>query len=402
LVVHNAPSKPGEIMKNQKTKKVVSVHGFPEHDINIICEFGWHPRASLRAWGWFPTIACSADRTDAATHYENNNVIQYRERLQKSFAFTLLFLWGGMMFAAGCEQRDEASSKNDELSGKLVIFHAGSLAVPFKQLADEFTRENPSVRVLREVAGSRECARKICDLGKICDVIATADSKVIKNLLIPKYTDWYVEFAHNELVVVYNPKTVTGITVENLPDKLLECSDLYRADPDLDPCGYRTLMVWQLMQSYYQRPGLYGKLLEKSPANKVRPKETDILALLESGQVDCFFIYRSVAEQHKLNYLVLPDEVNLSQPSLAKTYSQAQVEVTGAKPGTTLTRIAEPIVYGITIPNNAEQPELAEAFLRFVLSEQGRSIMQDNGQGVLQNIVPAEAPRVKKLLSKGI
>jgi HEAT repeat protein len=77
--------------KNQirKTKEKVSVHGFPEHDINKLYEFGWHPQASLRAWGWGgfgikiagqgllglqnSAIACSADRTDAATHYENND-----------------------------------------------------------------------------------------------------------------------------------------------------------------------------------------------------------------------------------------------------------------------------------------------------------------------------------------
>ena len=297
----------------------------------------------------------------------------------------------------GCERRDGAAQEG-ELSGKLVIFHAGSLAVPFKQMADEFEQLHPEVRVLREVAGSRECARKVSDMGKYCDVLASADGKVISNLLMPKFASWYVEFANNELVVVYDRKSLGEWTTESLAEKLLQCRALYRADPDLDPCGYRTLMVWQLLGLHYKQPDLYEKLLEKSPANKTRPKETDILALFESGQADCFFIYRSVAQQHGLNYMILPEEVNLSQPTLAQTYAQAKVEVSGAKPGATLTRIGAPIVYGITIPTEAKDSALAQAFVRFVLSPQGKKVMSSNGQGVLGNIVPADAEEARKLL----
>lgn len=32
-----------------------------------------------------------------------------------------------------------------------------------------------------------------------------------------------------------------------------------RSDPDLDPCGYRTLMVWQLAEKHYNMPGLFDK-----------------------------------------------------------------------------------------------------------------------------------------------
>lgn len=304
------------------------------------------------------------------------------------------------MFLLGCEKRD-AKSTSGELSGNLVIFHAGSLAVPFKQLAEEFMRLNPEVRVLREVAGSRECARKVADLGKYCDVLASADGKVITNLLMPKYATWYIEFANNEMVLVYDKKTL-GEWKILLPAQLLRCRALYRADPDLDPCGYRTLMVWQLMERYYGQPGLYEKLLAKSPANKTRPKETDILALFEIGQADCFFIYRSVAEQQGLNYVTLPDEVNLSQPGQAQNYAQVQVEVSGGKPGTTITRVGAPIVYGITIPTAAEDSAVAQAFVRFVLSAKGNEIMRANGQGVLNTAVPADSEKAKTLLKEHV
>ena len=309
-----------------------------------------------------------------------------------------LLLASLVSFLVGCD-RQQANETPGGLAGELVIFHAGSLAVPFEQLAEDFTRRHPKVRVLREIAGSRECARKVCDLGKRCDVLASADSKVIKNLLVPKYTDWYIEFANNEMVVVYSSRVAQGLTVQSLPQELLKSDAIGRADPDLDPCGYRTLMVWQLMESYYQLPGLYEKLLEICPEEKTRPKETDLLALFESGQLDFFFIYRSVAQQHGLAYLELPDEVNLSEPDRAQMYANAKVQVSGKTPGSVMTRFGEPIVYGITIPKNADRADLAQGFVRFVLSSSGQAIMKANGQGRLLNIVPEDSPEVATIMS---
>ena len=62
------------------------------------------------------------------------------------------------------------TTKNKE-NNKLIIFHAGSLSVPFKQMKDEFQKENPGIEILLESAGSVKCARKITDLNKDCDII---------------------------------------------------------------------------------------------------------------------------------------------------------------------------------------------------------------------------------------
>lgn len=46
-----------------------------------------------------------------------------------------------------------------------------------------------------EAAGSRDCARKIRDLKRPCDVLASADYLVIEQLLVPDYADWNICFA---------------------------------------------------------------------------------------------------------------------------------------------------------------------------------------------------------------
>ena len=50
----------------------------------------------------------------------------------------------------------------------------------------------------------------------------------------------------------------------------------------------------------------------------IRPKETDLLALLEAGEIDYLFIYRSVAQQHGLKMILLDDAMNLKAAKLAE------------------------------------------------------------------------------------
>ncbi len=275
------------------------------------------------------------------------------------------------------------------MSGDLVIFHAGSLSVPLKEISAAFMKEYPKANVLLEAAGSVECARKITELKKPCDVMASADYKVIDKLLIPEYADWNIKFASNEMAIVYTEKSKRSqdINKENWYTILLDKNvQIGRADPNHDPCGYRTVLVSKLAEKYYKQTGLAYRLLKKDD-NNIRPKEVDLLALLESGNVDYIFIYKSVAIQHKLKYLVLPDEVNLKKTEFSNLYSTVSVEIAGKKPNETITQIGEPMVYGVTIPKTAPHPALAAAFIKFLLAkEKGMVIMEKLGQ---PSIVPA-------------
>jgi molybdate/tungstate transport system substrate-binding protein len=99
------------------------------------------------------------------------------------------------------------SSTLAEPSGKLIIFHAGSLSVPFDAMEKAFEAKYPKVDILREAGGSQACARKVSDLKKPCDLMVSADFKVIDKLLIPAYADWNVRFATNQIVLCYTDKS---------------------------------------------------------------------------------------------------------------------------------------------------------------------------------------------------
>ncbi len=300
---------------------------------------------------------------------------------------------------SGCTEKKSEHTENREL----IIFHAGSLSVPFKIISKQFEKENKGIKVILEADGSRNCARKITDLNKKCDIMASADYTVINNLLIPKYADWNIKFASNEMTIVYNQSSryADEINVNNWYDILLKKDVAFgRSDPNSDPCGYRAILTCKLAEKYYDIKNFTEKIIAKDD-NYIRPKETDLLALLESHSLDYIFLYRSVAQQHNLKYLILPDSVNLKNPQLEKYYKTVSVNISGKTPYESITKKGSPMVYGITIPKNAPNPDLAVKFLQFLLSkDKGMKIMKENGQASLIPSVSETFDKIPENLKK--
>ncbi len=290
-----------------------------------------------------------------------------------------------LIFFSSCKP----TKKTDDLSGDLIIFHAGSLSMPLKEIAVEFKKEYPNANILFEAAGSVESARKITELNKPCDVMLSADYAVIDKMLVPKYADWNIKFASNEMAIVFSEKSKRSGEIDsaNWMDVLLDKSvKIGRSDPNSDPCGYRTVLVAKLAESFYKKAGLANQLMNKDREN-IRPKETDLLALLETNTIDYIFLYRSVAVQHNLKFITLPDQVNLKSSEFEDLYNNVSTNINGKKPGETYEQVGEPMVYGVTILNNAPNRKLALAFVEFLLtSDKGMAIMAKLGQ---PSVVPS-------------
>jgi len=310
------------------------------------------------------------------------------------------------VLSAGCISGSQEKSSEKEVT--LTVFHAGSLSIPFQQLEKEFSEyaeKNLGVKVefQDEASGSVKACRKVTDLHRKADIVATADYTLIPQLLVPNYTDFYVLFATNEIVIAFTDKSKYANEMKAHPDEWYNI--LARpgvtfgfSDPNQDPCGYRSVMVMKLADLYYGKP-IFETLVEKNTniyANEthiyapkeievknskvvIRPKETDLTGLVESGSLDYFFIYKSVAEQHNLSYITLPDEINLKDFSKADYYGQ--VTITIGSTGKTIK--AKPIVYGITVLKDAPHRDLAIEFLKFLLGENGKEVFRENHQDFL-------------------
>jgi molybdate/tungstate transport system substrate-binding protein len=223
-------------------------------------------------------------------------------------------------------------------------------------------------------------------------VIALADAEVFPRYLMPAFVDQYTLFAHNRMVVAYTARSKYAEEMTSARwTEILTRSDVEvgRSDPQLDPNGYRTLMVWQLAERASGQAGLAQRLAVQAPDRNVRPKEADLVGLLQAGELDYIWSYESLAKATDLKYVQLGDSVDLSNADHAAFYATASVSVRGATQGSRVEFTGEPIVYAFAVPRNAPNAALGQRFASFLVSEEGKAILRREGLDAL------DLPRVE-------
>ena len=275
-----------------------------------------------------------------------------------------------------CAKKD-ATPSAAETADAIVVFNAGSLARPLRAALDSFTA-GTKIKIEQENAGSVETARKLTELHRIPDLVGSADYQIFPKYLMPAQTSWYARFARNRMVLMYTPKSKSASTIDSTNwYKVLEAKGVQtgRSDPALDPNGYRSLVVMKLAELYYKQPGLADRLVANSSAHVVRPKEVDLMGLLQAGEIDYAWSYESVAQAAKLPYVTLPRGIDLSDPADSAQYALASVRIPGNTPKDTVEIRGEPILYGFTVPRDAPHKALGEKFAAFLISDAGKRIL---------------------------
>lgn len=298
----------------------------------------------------------------------------------------------GMSAASGVEGRGAgAGDRGGRLApaDTVVVFDAGTLAGPLKAAFDSFATQSPAV-LQQENAGSLETARKLLDLGRTPDVLALADDEIFPRLLMPAHATWYARFARNRMVIAYTDKSrgASEITTSNWYSVLQRSGvETGRSDPNLDPAGYRALLVMQLAEREYGRAGLAASLEKAASTRNIRPKSADLVALVQAGELDYAYMYQSSAEAGKLKYVRLPEHIDLGEPADSAFYAQASVRVTGATPGSTVEFRGGLITYGLSIPVGAPHQAAATRFVAFLFSPAGKRAMRAQHLDVLDTPV---------------
>ena len=307
-------------------------------------------------------------------------------------ARVILAMAAALLLVAGCERDDRATRRAThgtaplETAPRLIVLHAGSLAAPLRAALDSFTART-GARVATMSAGSLEAARRITELHDVPDVIALADEEVFPSLLMPDDVSGYFVFARNRMVIAVTPRRAREHTDSTnwyraLADSLV---DVGRSDPDLDPAGYRALLVLQLAARAYHMPSLPLRVLSRSGPENVRPKSSDLIALLETGVLDYAFVYESSARTAGLHWIRLPSSIDLGDEAHAGEYSAVSVTVKGRTRGQTITVRGAPIHYALAVPRKAPHPTAASMLAEYLLSDAGLGAMRDAG---LQTVQP--------------
>lgn len=284
------------------------------------------------------------------------------------------------VIGAGCR-------KSSSVESSIVVFNAGALALPIRQALDSFA-PGRGLSVSQEGAGSVETVRKIIDLGRIPDIVAVADTALFSHMMPGRITGPVAILGSSHLVLAYTGKSrfADMVNAKNWTDVTTRPGvEVGRSDPALDPAGYRALMAMQLAERFYGQPGLEKRLEAAASTKNMRPKSADLVALLQTGNLDYAWEYESVARRLGLRFVVLPPEVDLGDPALAATYATARVEIpasgaAGSGPNRApLVMVGAPIVFGAGVPKDAPHPETARAFITYLMSAPGRSILDSYG-----------------------
>ncbi|MEW6274755.1 MAG: extracellular solute-binding protein [Bacillota bacterium] len=261
----------------------------------------------------------------------------------------------------------------------LKIVSAGALHRPLAKCVELFWESYPRVKVKMFAAGSRECARRVME-GLPFDVLALADPGIFAELLAPDFVSEYFVFATDQIVLAYErlSRHSETINAQNWMDVLLKEEVNYaRSDHNLDPCGYRTLLVWKLAELFYGRPGLFEQLNARCQPANIYPKSLDAAVSLLEGRVDYAFLYSSVAGQLGLRQVALPVQINLSSPSYAQYYNSVYVAVEGKFPHSPTIIKGAPIEFAVGLAKKA--PFYAQAFVDLLTGRQGQEILEECG-----------------------
>ncbi len=263
---------------------------------------------------------------------------------------------------------------------QLIIFNAGSLALPLSVIVKEYKKLNPNLDIRLETKGSRLAARQVSELGMRADICALSDFTVIQELLYPDNADWILKYLGNEITIAYSEmsRMADSINEDNWSKILLIDSISYGVgDADFDPCGYRTIMLWKLHSETRENSNrIFKELKRNCPKNLVRKTAEELVPILENGDLDYAFVYKSVASQHNLKYLNLPSEINMGDKAYELNYNNAKAKVSGRRPGKKLIKTGTTICYGFTIPSTAINKKEALKFLEFLVSELGQKIFK--------------------------
>jgi len=326
-----------------------------------------------------------------------------------------------VILLAGCTQKTEEPKT-------LVIFHHGSPTPAIEAAQKVFEAKYPGVKVMREKDDALPNMRKVTDLGKFADIVYTDDYSIIPPVMFPKYADFWIRYAHDEMTLAYaaNSKYANEVNGDNWY-KILQRPDVKWgiADPNAGPDGYFSLGQIMLSNLYYKDNTIFNNLVAantgiamteadgryivncpedlhpKSPRVLIRPDPETLYPMILAGEIDYAFGYMgSVIGEGPagIKTVALPREINLSDMSLVRgTYNRVTINMFSDRPDRRISVKLGAKANGLTIPLNAKNKEAAADYLEIFLGMVG----QDALRGVhITPVTPAETNDLTKVPEK--
>lgn len=228
------------------------------------------------------------------------------------------------------------------LAQELTVLAASSLTEAFEEIASVFEEQNDGVEVLLSFEGSSTLATQITQ-GVPADVFASADENQMQVVVDEGLTASEPQiFTGNRLVLI----TTEDSDITSLEQLAEPCVLLVLAAPDV-PVGNYAREALEKMN------GTYGADFSERVLENLVSEESNVRQVslkVELGEADAAIVYATdAAVAEGVNTLDIPDDLN----------------VLGTYPIATLT--------------DGPQPDLAQAFVDLVLSDEGQTILTGRG-----------------------
>jgi molybdate/tungstate transport system substrate-binding protein len=280
------------------------------------------------------------------------------------------------------------------------VMYAGSLVNIFENEIKSVFQNLTGYNFIGEGKGSVQISNMILDGFRKPDVFVSADTTPIERLInhTPPLANWLVKFGSAELVIAYNPQSPFASDLVKASNgeipwyQVLGKEELKfgRTDPELDPKGYYTVIAAKLANIYYNDSTIKDKILgEDRNKEQIFPEEI-LKSILDSGQIDATAAYKHEAIAKGLPYITLPDQINLSEPNYTNFYNKISYKL-----GIGETISGNPIFFSFTIPNTVENIEGAVSFVKFLLSENGKKILEQVGLSPIKPILQGDIHQLK-------
>ena len=269
----------------------------------------------------------------------------------------------------------------------LAVAYAGSMGALMDKALGPAIAKNAHVQYQGQGAGAFGLAHLIAAKQINPDVFVSITPGPIEVLQKAGLIDTAVPVASTQMVIAYSDKSrfaadFKAASAGKMPwYEVLEKPGLNfgRTDPKTDPQGRNIVFTMLLAQRYYKQPGLADKILGKVENPRQIFTEPSLLSRLESGQLDATSGYLSAVISHKLPYIKLPEQINLSDPGMIKDwYSKAHFDLTLPN-GKTDTLSTQPLVFYAAVLKNAPNPKAGAAFVKLMTGAEGQAMFKQYG-----------------------
>jgi len=304
----------------------------------------------------------------------------------------------GAGFVGGWLAHPLGSTSAGGTTSTLALVAAGTLGANLPAFASSFAQETFGVQAplsAQLYEGSLAAATALTLPGQPYDAFVSADYRVIPQHVEPAAASWEVVFATDPLVLAYDPNLpgLSGITTSNWASTIVQPGiTLGTPNASADPLGYNAIFTIELQDSLDGAHGAFyshfytggiGGLADPVPAvTKIVP-ETQAAAVLSTGTVDTYLIYRSYAIAYHLAYVDLSPHVNLAAYDPASVANDTQASTTILSGASTQVVSGAPVLFAATVPSSAPNVPLGLAFIAYLLSNQTSATWIADGYSVI-------------------